>query len=79
MSEIDTGNPAFPITTGHSVYHPGMSLRDWLAGQALSGILAGYWANPELSALTEDVLAQQAYQAADAMLAARQLKRPEGM
>ena len=71
VSEIDDGNPAFPIMTGHTVYNQGMKLRDWFAGQAVSGILAGYWANPELSGLPDETLAQQAYKAADAMIVAR--------
>lgn len=37
-----TGGPAFPCPVGHiECAHPeGMSLRDWYAGQALSGVLA---------------------------------------
>lgn len=44
---------------------PGMSLRDWFAGQALQGMLAGA-DNPNLS-----YGAKSAYQYADAMLAER--------
>lgn len=44
----------------------GMSLRDWFAGQALVGILAAE------SASTWERDAQNAYKAADAMLAERE-------
>lgn len=79
MSEVDSGNPAFPITAGNQVYNQGMTLRDWFAGQVLAGIMSGYWANDNLGCLEADVLAQQAYQAADAMIVARQPKRPEDL
>jgi hypothetical protein len=42
MSEIQYGGPAFPSEQGHNpdglwnqTYDPGMTLRDWFAGQAL--------------------------------------------
>lgn len=35
MNTINDGGPAFP---GHATYNTGMSLRDWFAGQALSGM-----------------------------------------
>lgn len=46
----------------------GMSLRDWFAGQALSGMCtaAGY------QGLPWDEVSKQAFAAADAMLAARE-------
>ena len=44
----------------------GMTLRDWFAGQALTGILAD-----ESHIGTYHSLAQNAYEVADAMLAAR--------
>ena len=48
MSEsetIDDGGPAFPaMLPGGNYCTPGMSLRDWFAGQALAGLLAsGDW------------------------------------
>lgn len=56
-------NPAaFPLQVG-SQWQIGMSLRDWLAGQALVGLLA----NPE----STDFPAIRAYQHADSMLVAR--------
>jgi hypothetical protein len=35
----DDGGPAFPIETTATPYAPGMSLRDWFAGQALAGLV----------------------------------------
>ena len=66
MSKND-GGPAYPSLreTGESAGR-GMSLRDWFAGQALSGILAS-----ERDAGAPD-LAREAYLYADAMLAARE-------
>jgi len=64
---IDDGGPAFPhINHGGSILEaPGMSLRDWFAGQALAGLLANggsqFWEQDGINA----------YAAADAMLAAR--------
>ena len=46
MIKIDDGGPAFPRTDvdekGRMAFHPGMSIRAWLAGQALAGIHAAY-------------------------------------
>jgi hypothetical protein len=70
MSEIDNP-PAFPSTriTGQANI-AGMSLRDWFAGQALAGILAGNHPITRGEAPTEDCAAA-AYTMADAMLAER--------
>lgn len=64
--------PVFPIpeqrdADGNGLVEgaPGMTLRDWFAGQALIGLMADSpWADP-------DHKAAYAYNAADAMLAAR--------
>ena len=71
MSAIDDGGPAFPVEypKGHTL-NPGMTLRDWFAGQALAaciechqrGFIMGV--GPTKTAVT-------AYEMADAMLAAR--------
>ncbi len=45
MAGKEEGGRAFPGP--YQGYH-GMSLRDWFAGQALSGILAGLTANPSV-------------------------------
>ena len=70
------GGPAFPYhlnPDGGQI--PGMSLRDWFAGQALIGILS----NLELTKLAlaegkvknESAMSEAAYRFADAMLEAR--------
>ena len=67
------GGAAFPtgLTPGH-YSQEGMSLRDWFAGQALAGIVGGYYANPELSGLSPRDHAEESYLIADAMIAARE-------
>lgn len=71
---------AFPIPMAigpggdvYQAYDKGMSLRDWFAGQALAGILAGGFAD---TIPHDDIgggrdAADYAYQYADAMLKAR--------
>lgn len=59
------GGPAFPSQSATAYIH-GMSLRDWFAGQALSGLYADH--TQEISAETA---AEAAYRTADAMLAER--------
>ena len=66
----DNGGPAFPRTIQHwnDRMEPkdGMSLRDWFAGQ---WVAAGHHSN-----LRPSEAAEQAYEFADAMLAAREGK-----
>jgi hypothetical protein len=53
---------------------PGMTLRDWFAGQALAGLIAASGNDRgEVNYKTEAV-AESAYEAADAMLEARKVK-----
>ena len=63
------GGPAFPCVgegVGDPMYHdPGMTLRDYFAGQALAGVMV---ASPEGGWCG---WAHDAYKLADAMLAAR--------
>lgn len=91
MSEKKDGGPAFPLTmemigprptndgteSVELVVMPGMSLRDWFAGQAIGAVIrqcavdlvadkAGH--NPE------QYFAEKAFAVADAMLAARETK-----
>lgn len=71
MTKLDDGGPAFPIpqqqfTDGVTIVsaqgHDGMSLRDWFAGQALTGLLTR-GPGVEMSSRC-----QQAYNYADAMI-----------
>ena len=62
----DDGGPAFPVVTATIRHYNGMSLRDWFAGQALAGWLAGETTPDDHSA------ARYAYAVADAMIAARE-------
>jgi len=69
MTTIDDGGPAFLFTErnhdgSHYHSHPGMTLRDWFAGQALAGLLAH-------TGESERNRAVAAYRYADAMLRAR--------
>ena len=75
MSNTNTGGPAFPHAVeykgadcGGIVPHGGMTLRDYFAAKALVGIIA----HPEGPAGLWDKCALQAYEAADAMLKARE-------
>lgn len=66
----DDGGPAFPRAMHDTPLHGkqgGMSLRDWLAGQAL----VGYASNMETVKKGTDWMVRHAYIAADAMLLAR--------
>lgn len=74
--KINDGGPAFPAEGGcDSGLHPnpGMSLRDWFAGQAIIG-LAAITAHDETVTRRLTVVAE-AYAVADAMLAARSPSR----
>lgn len=57
------GQEVQPIAEGS----PGMSLRDWFAGQALAGMIA----HDNAGDMEDDILARTAYRTADAMLAER--------
>ncbi len=73
--EIDDGGPAFPSEqhechdhTWNQTYEPGMSLRDWFAGQSVIGIAV---AGNIVGGNQPDTHATIAYSIADAMIAAR--------
>ncbi len=91
MSEIDDGGPAFPgaktdfvpdVMGGRQAIAEisgGMSLRDWFAGQALTGVLTtatglGGSSKAERAELFGEV-SGIIYELADAMLAARAAKK----
>jgi hypothetical protein len=66
---------AFPCVipmSDASYFLGGMSLRDWLAGQAIQGMLA----NPSLNTVEIEDVVCDAYQYADVMLAER--TKPKG-
>ena len=65
MDKPNDGGPAFPVGL-----LPGMSLRDYFAGQALAGLIAC----PNTSGGEKD-FARNAYKLADAMLAEREKER----
>jgi len=74
VKQTNDGGPAFPVittgetmTTGPWASAPGMTLRDYFAAAALTGLLAS---DPE-STLRPDSAARSALRYADAMLAAR--------
>lgn len=86
MSQIDDGGSAFPaevyLTPRDTIATkcPGMTLRDWFAGQALTGMIPiEYAPNGQINSQAKKhalVVASHAYNIADAMLAAR-LTKPE--
>lgn len=73
MTTKDNGGPAFPVNELHQetgtvcAQHFGCTMRDYFAAKALQGICAS---GPS-SRLTNQNLATEAYDLADAMLEAR--------
>jgi hypothetical protein len=66
------GGPAFPLSNTDPddyIPFPGMTLRDYFAGQALAGL-----ASKTYSTATNKALAKRSYALADAMLAERERK-----
>ena len=76
MSNTNNGGPAFPCVRYYSDEHPigyetGMTLRDYFAAKAMQAILSE---NPDYHQTYEFIdLADFSYQAADAMLKAREV------
>jgi uncharacterized protein YodC (DUF2158 family) len=68
--QIDDGGPAFPIVCVGE-YSPGMTLRDWFAGQALKGAYASWMAECRDANTSPEGMANECYLIADAMLKAR--------
>lgn len=71
------GGPAFGHGDHMNGGHPGMSLRDYFAGQALPSVI-GMIGIPEDAPddLWDAAIARQAYALADAMLVARKAPSP---
>lgn len=78
MNKINDGGRAFPVWELNGQGKPemtgfGMSLRDYFAAKAMQGLAA----NPEAWDMTDEKVAEWAYNAADAMLAAREQGKSE--
>lgn len=72
------GGAAFPVEEGVVCHDPGMTLRDYFAGQALAGLCASETEDDREVTIKQPALvyaefAQQAYGLADAMLEAREV------
>ena len=71
-----TGGPAYPYSVkqadGCTLYHNGMTLRDWFAGQALAGLAA---ACPGPGCAEWSYYSEAAFKIADAMIEARKLSK----
>ena len=67
---IETGGSAFPTNYRHRANDPGMDLRDYYAAKAMQGFLTAEYA----STYRPEVWAKDAYEMADAMLKAREVK-----
>lgn len=70
MSEKETGGPAFPQLTDHTLCYDGMTLRDYFAAKAMQGALSNAYA-AERYQMNIWEIAKEAYEMADAMLEAR--------
>ena len=73
MSLIDNGGYAFPTDCQNDAL--GMMLRDWFAGHAMAGYLAAHSGDARLP--SAKTAAKEAYEYADAMIAARYPKAVE--
>lgn len=76
MSSKNSGMKAFPATVpegGTQSFNPGMTLRDYFAGQALMGLMSDH---DNMNTLAKD--AEAAYKMADAMIEEREMERLEG-
>ncbi len=73
---INQGGPAFPaLAYVANITDKGMTLRDYLAGQALAGQLAFSPPDPFKKYRQPKEVAAACYRFADAMLAAREVKQ----
>lgn len=76
MGKIDAGGPAFPFEGGDSNMRApdtGMTLRDYFAAKALTGLIGRSWQDDtgHVPADVFDRWAKASYLVADAMIAAR--------
>jgi hypothetical protein len=89
MADHDDGGPAFPAIESKDEFGcvvqkgaPGMSLRDWFAGQALAHVKdtaheweLSKWFGKRGGITNEEIRAFKAYAVADAMIAARRQRQ----
>ena len=82
---MNTGGPAFPgkqkalmiqsehigIASEYEIEHNGMTLRDYFAAKVLQGDISSFSEDKDPSDVTS-IIAQRAYEIADAMLKARE-------
>lgn len=75
LATKDDGGPAFPpqhqAPYAAGGFQQGMSLRDWLAGQAVGEMIAAERAQPSDESYSPERIAKWSYEIADAMLEAR--------
>jgi hypothetical protein len=70
MMRKNDGGPAHPVCTGNpDHWQKGMSLRDWFAGQALTGLLTRVGEDDLIN--SSHLASVKAYVMADAMIAER--------
>lgn len=67
-NEINDGGPAYPNASVKDGLHPGMTLRDYFAGQAMAGIGSREYDHTPNKC---DAMVSDAYILADAMIAER--------
>lgn len=76
---INDGGAAFPQISelgDIAVTSPGMTLRDWFAGQALTASFStNFNCRPTDEETWAEMVAREAYEVADAMLAAREARQ----
>ena len=73
---MKTKNPtAFPLKHADDKFNPGMTLRDYFAGQAITGIVSNTPLWNDITTLQQS--AELAYELADALLIQRQNYEPK--
>lgn len=70
MSNTNTGGPAFPQKTDITLSYSGMTMRDYFAAKALTGMMGSR--NPDSPRFHPEDDAAYVYAVADAMLKARE-------
>jgi hypothetical protein len=73
-NDTNTGEPAFPVQDASTWQAHGMTLRDYFAAKAMPSVLVDAKLPPETWPKALPLIADFAYQMADAMLKARDAK-----